>query len=182
MRFEHTEIEGVILITPERIPDERGFFVKTWGEDDFEAHGLAHMIARNQSYNRTKGTLRGMHFQRPPHSEAKLVSPLSGSIFDVAVDLRPESPTYLKWVGRELNSDTGAMLYVPEGFAHGFITLEPDTTVEYLISAYYAPQASGGVRWDDASIGIKWPISPSVISQRDHSWPDLETAGIGVVG
>src|SRR5215472_7833227 len=117
MIFTPTEIEGVVLVTPERIPDERGFFVKTWGRDDFEAQGLnPNMVARNMSFNREKGTLRGMHFQRAPYAEAKLISALVGSVFDVAIDLRPESSTFGKWVGRELRADTGALLYVPEGF------------------------------------------------------------------
>jgi dTDP-4-dehydrorhamnose 3,5-epimerase len=172
MIFTQTDIEGVLLITPERIPDERGYFVKTWGQDDFEANGLARMVARNMSYNREKGTLRGMHFQREPHAEAKLVSPLTGAIYDVALDLRRESPSYGKWVARELRAEMGGMLYVPEGCAHGFITLEPDTTVEYLISEFYAPGASGGVRWDDPAFSIEWPLQPTVMSARDRSWPN----------
>jgi dTDP-4-dehydrorhamnose 3,5-epimerase len=180
MRFEETTIPGVLLITPERIPDERGFFVRTWAEDEFEAHGLAHMVARNLSYNRAHGTLRGMHFQRQPRAESKLVCALAGAIYDVAVDLRPDSPTYQRWIGTELRAETGAMLYVPEGCAHGFISLDPETTIEYLISAYYAPHASGGVRWDDPQFGIRWPIQPTVISQRDRNWPDFELSAIGV--
>ena len=172
MIFTQTDIDGVLLITPERIPDERGYFVKTWGQDDFEAGGLARMVARNMSYNRAKGTLRGMHFQRQPHAEAKLVSPLSGAIYDVALDLRTGSPSYGRWVARELRAETGVMLYVPEGCAHGFITLEPDTTVEYLISEYYAPHAARGVRWDDPAFAIEWPLAPTVISTRDRSWPN----------
>jgi dTDP-4-dehydrorhamnose 3,5-epimerase len=174
MIFKTTKLPGVLLVTPERIPDERGFFTKTWGNDDFEANGLACMIARNVSYNRERGTLRGMHYQRPPHAEAKLVSPLIGSIYDVALDLRRESPTYGKWFGAELRAETGEMLYVPEGCAHGFVTLEPHTTVEYLISAYYAPDASGGVRWDDSAFRIAWPIEPTVISARDNAWPNVQ--------
>jgi dTDP-4-dehydrorhamnose 3,5-epimerase len=180
MRFEHTDIAGVLLITPERIPDERGFFVKTWGEDDFETHGLAHMVARNMSFNHVRGTLRGMHFQRAPHAESKLVSALTGAIFDVAVDLRPDSPTYLRWVGKELRAERGEMLYVPEGCAHGFVTLEPNTTIEYLISAFYAPEASSGVRWNDPRFGIRWPVEATVLSERDRTWPDFEPTQIGV--
>jgi dTDP-4-dehydrorhamnose 3,5-epimerase len=178
MIFTQTDIDGVLLITPERIPDERGYFVKTWGQDDFEASGLARMVARNMSYNREKGTLRGMHFQRQPHAEAKLVSPLTGAIYDVALDLRRDLPTYGKWLARELHAATGEMLYVPEGCAHGFITLEPHTTVEYLISAFYAPAASAGVRWDDPSFGIRWPMEPIVISERDRAWPRFAADGM----
>ena len=179
MIFTSTEIQGVVLITPERIPDERGFFVKTWGQDDFSAQGLnPNMVARNVSFNREKGTLRGMHFQREPHVEAKLVSPLVGSIYDVAIDLRSGAPTFGKWVGRELRADIGEMLYVPEGCAHGFITLEPNTTVEYLISAFYAPHAASGVRWNDPAFAIEWPLEPTVISARDRVWPDFAEAAI----
>jgi dTDP-4-dehydrorhamnose 3,5-epimerase len=173
MRFESTEIPGVLLITPERIPDVRGYFVKTWGQDDFDAHGLnSRMVARNVSFNHQAGTLRGMHFQRPPHAEVKLVSVVAGSIWDVALDLRQTSPTFCGWVGRELRADTGEMLYVPEGFAHGYITLESDTTVEYMISQFYAPHASGGVRWDDPRFEIRWPVQPTVMNERDRTWPD----------
>ena len=174
MKFESTEIEGVTLITPERIPDERGFFAQTWGQIDFEAHGLPGcMLARNVSYNHVAATLRGMHFQHAPFAEVKLVSCLAGSIFDVAIDLRPDSPTYCKWVAAELRADTGVMLYIPEGFAHGYLSLEPDTTVEYLMSASYAPQAASGVRWDDPAFGIQWPIEPKVMNDRDRHWPDF---------
>ena len=175
MIFTPTELAGVMLITPERIPDERGFFTKTWGQDDFEANGLnPRMVARNMSYNRERGTLRGMHFQRAPHAEAKLICAMAGAIYDVALDLRRDSPTFARWVARELRAETGEMLYVPEGCAHGFMTLEPDTTTEYLISEFYAPGASGGVRWDDPSFGIQWPALPTVMSLRDRTWPDFD--------
>jgi dTDP-4-dehydrorhamnose 3,5-epimerase len=175
MIFTPTELAGVVLITPERIADERGFFTKTWGVDDFEVNGLnPRMVARNMSYNRWKGTLRGMHFQRAPHSEAKLISAMVGSIYDVALDLRRESPTYGRWVARVLRAETGEMLYIPEGCAHGFMTLESHTVTEYLISAFYAPEASGGVRWDDPAFEIQWPMQPTVLSRRDRSWPDVQ--------
>jgi dTDP-4-dehydrorhamnose 3,5-epimerase len=175
MKFESTEIGGVVLITPERIPDERGFFAQTWGQNDFEAQGLLHcMVARNVSYNRLAATLRGMHFQRAPHAQIKLVSCLVGAIFDVAIDMRHDSKTCGRWVGVELRAETGAMLYVPEGCAHGYLTLQPDTTVDYLISAYYAPDAAGGVRWDDPAFGVRWPTRPVVLSQQDRSWPDFQ--------
>ncbi|HEX8969234.1 MAG TPA: dTDP-4-dehydrorhamnose 3,5-epimerase family protein, partial [Chloroflexota bacterium] len=148
---------------------------KTWGEDDFAQYGLKpRMVGRNMSYNRETATLRGMHFQRAPHAETKLVSVLAGSIWDVAVDVRHDSPTRGKWVGRELRAETGEMLYIPEGFAHGYITLEPHTTVEYMISEFYAPQAADGVRWDDPLFGIEWPAEPRILSARDRSWPDFE--------
>jgi dTDP-4-dehydrorhamnose 3,5-epimerase len=138
-------------------------------------HGLLPcMLARNLSYNTLAATLRGMHFQRAPHAEVKLVSCIAGAIFDVAIDLRPDSKTLGKWVAAELRADTGAMLYIPEGFAHGYLSLEPDTRVEYLMSAYYAPQAASGVRWNDPAFGIKWPVQPAVMNERDRTWPDFK--------
>ena len=179
MIFQSTDIDGVVLITPEPIADERGFFAKTWGQDDFEAHGLnTRIVARNLSYNRDRATLRGMHFQHPPHAETKLISCIAGSIFDVAIDLRRDSPTCGRWVGARLRAESGAMLYVPEGFAHGYLTLEPQTTVEYLISEFYAPHAADGVRWDDPTFGITWPLEPEVINQRERTWPDFSGAPI----
>jgi dTDP-4-dehydrorhamnose 3,5-epimerase len=175
MKFESTDIDGVTLITPERIHDERGYFAQSWGQSDFEVHGLRPcMLARNLSYNRSAATLRGMHFQRAPHAEVKLVSCTAGAIFDVAIDLRPDSKTLGKWVAAELRADTGAMLYIPEGFAHGYLSLEPETTVEYLMSAYYAPKAASGVRWDDPFFGIRWPMQPTVMNERDRAWPDFK--------
>ena len=180
MIFESTAIDGVWLISVERFSDERGYFAKTWGQDDFAARGLnPHMVVRNVSYNEHAGTLRGMHFQRAPHAEVKLVSCTAGALYDVAIDLRPGSPTLGRWVGAELRPDNGRLVYIPEGFAHGYITLEAHTTVEYLISAFYAPQAAGGVRWDDPSFGIEWPCQPAVINERDRTWPDFQTGSDG---
>jgi dTDP-4-dehydrorhamnose 3,5-epimerase len=177
MRFEDTTVQGVVLITPEQFADERGFFARTWGQDIFEARGLnPHVVQRNLSYNRQVGTLRGMHYQRAPYSEVKLVSCLIGRIFDVAMDLRQDSPTFGKWFGAELRADTGAMLYVPEGCAHGYVSLEPDTTVEYLISEFYRPESAAGVRWDDPFFGVRWPMQPTLMNARDRTWPDFEVA------
>jgi dTDP-4-dehydrorhamnose 3,5-epimerase len=174
MIFECTDIEGVVLVKPDRFPDERGYFARTWGEDVFAAHGLSTRVAqRNLSYNTEAGTLRGMHYQRPPHSEIKLVSCLVGSIFDVAIDLRPESPTFCRWVGVELRADEGTMLYIPEGCAHGYLTLTPDTLIEYLVSEFYHPEAAAGVRWDDPQFGVQWPASPQIIAERDRTYPDF---------
>jgi dTDP-4-dehydrorhamnose 3,5-epimerase len=174
MLFESTRIPDVVLIRPERIHDDRGYFTKTWGLDDFEAHGLnPRIVARNVSYNAVGHTLRGMHFQRAPHEETKLVTCTRGAIFDVAIDLRPTSSTFCQWVGTELTADNGAMLYIPEGFAHGYLSLSADAIVEYLISEFYAPQAAAGVRWDDPAFGIQWPAEPVVINQRDATYPDF---------
>jgi dTDP-4-dehydrorhamnose 3,5-epimerase len=175
MIFQPTDIEGVVLVTSERFDDARGFFARTWGQDELEANGLtARMVQRNLSYNHTTGTLRGMHFQRPPHAEVKLVSCLVGGIYDVAIDLRPASPTFGKWFAAELRPESGLMLHIPEGCAHGYLTLEPDTLVEYLISEFYAPQAAGGVRWDDPFFGIKWPTEPTTMAYRDRTYPDFK--------
>jgi len=177
MIFESTDLPGVTLVMPDRFDDERGFLARSWGQDEFESHGLtARMVQRNLSYNRQAGTLRGMHFQRAPHAETKLVSFVAGAVFDVAIDLRRDSPTRGKWFGAELRSDTGQMLYIPEGLAHGFVALEPDTLMEYLISAFYVPAAAGGVRWDDPYFDIRWPIEPTVLSERDRAWPRFDGA------
>jgi dTDP-4-dehydrorhamnose 3,5-epimerase len=173
MRFEETPVAGVLLITPDRFDDERGFLARTWGLDEFEARGLGTpVVQRNVSYNRAPGTLRGMHFQHAPYRENKVVSCLVGAVFDVAVDLRPESVTYGTWFGAELSQDNGAILYVPEGCAHGYLSLVPDSTVEYLISEYYHPEAAGGLRWDDPFCRIQWPRAPAVMNERDRTWPD----------
>jgi dTDP-4-dehydrorhamnose 3,5-epimerase len=175
MQFKHTDVEGVVVILPDQYDDERGFFARTWALDEFEAHGLqTRLVQRNISYNRTPGTLRGMHFQRAPYAEVKLVSCLVGAVYDVAVDIRPGSPTFGKWFGAELRADNGKMLYVPGGCAHGYLSLEPDSTVEYLISEFYHPEVAGGLRWDDPFFQIRWPREPSVMNARDRSWPDFK--------
>jgi dTDP-4-dehydrorhamnose 3,5-epimerase len=174
MRFEETNVAGVVLITPDRFEDERGFFSRTWGLDEFQAHGLETRVAsRNVSFNRMARTLRGMHFQHAPYREVKIVSCLVGSVYDVAVDLRPESATFGQWFGAELTHDNGVMLYVPEGCAHGYLSLVPDSTVEYLISEFYHPEAAGGLRWDDPFCNIQWPAEPAVMNDRDRTWPDF---------
>jgi dTDP-4-dehydrorhamnose 3,5-epimerase len=142
---------------------------------DFPANGLvADFVQTSQSYNRKRGTLRGMHFQHPPHAEIKLVRCVQGAIFDVIVDLRPDSPTYLRWEGFELSLANGRALYVPEGFAHGFITLTNDTFVHYQISHPHTPEAAGGIRYDDPALAIAWPEPVTVISERDQAWPAFE--------
>jgi dTDP-4-dehydrorhamnose 3,5-epimerase len=174
MRFEPTAIPGVVLVRPERHADPRGYFARTWCQDEFAAAGLnPRVVQRNVSFNQAAATLRGMHYQRAPHAEAKLVTCISGAIFDVAVDLRPDSPTYRRWVGAELAAASGTMLYIAEGCAHGFLTLAPESTVEYLMSAVFEPTAAAGVRWDDPAFGIRWPCPPQVIAERDRTWPDF---------
>ena len=175
MIFEETDFKGVYLIEIEPIADERGFFARSFCRKEFEAHGLNPSVSQcNVSYNRRKGTLRGMHYQVAPHAEAKLVSCLSGSIYDVVIDLRPNSATYRKWLAVELRAhDLEKMIYVPEGFAHGFQTLEADTKVFYQISAFYEPGSARGIRWDDPAFSIRWPQGPRIVSERDKSYPDF---------
>jgi dTDP-4-dehydrorhamnose 3,5-epimerase len=180
MRFQETNVEGVWLITPDQFDDERGFFARTWAQDEFETRGLeTRMVQRNVSYNRHGGTLRGMHFQREPYPEVKVVSCTIGAIYDVAIDIRPESPTFGQWYGAELRAETGAMLYVPRGCAHGYLSLEADSTVEYLISEFYHPEVAGGVRWDDPLFNVRWPARPTVMHERDATYPDFQRVESG---
>jgi dTDP-4-dehydrorhamnose 3,5-epimerase len=172
--FQETDIGGVWRIEPERLEDERGFFARTWDPAELAARGLTARIAQcSVSYNRRRGTLRGMHYQAGPHAEAKLVRCTAGAIFDVALDLRPDSLTYCGWVGVELTAASGTGLYIPEGCAHGFISLTDAAEVAYQISETYEPEAARGVRWDDAAFGIQWPEPVSVINARDATYPDF---------
>jgi dTDP-4-dehydrorhamnose 3,5-epimerase len=175
MRFTELELAGAWLIEIEPHWDERGFFARTYCAREFAEHDLVPVIAQSStSFNAKRGTVRGMHYQAAPHSEEKVVRCTAGSIFDVIVDIRPDSPTYSRWCGVELTGENRRMLYVPAGFAHGFQTLTGDTEVLYQISAEYAPEASHGIRWADPSLNIAWPITAGVIvSERDASFPDL---------
>jgi dTDP-4-dehydrorhamnose 3,5-epimerase len=174
MIFHETSIAGVWVLEPERHVDERGFFARTWDGEELAGRGLNGNLAQcSISYNRRRGTLRGLHLQAPPHEEAKLVRCTAGAIFDVAVDLRPSSATFTRWVGRELSAENRLALYVPEGCAHGFVTLADDTEVAYEISAGYAPESARGVRWNDPAFGIDWPVAIGVINERDRSYPDF---------
>ena len=174
MRFIETELNGAFVVEPELIKDERGHFARTWSREEFASHGLNSKLAQcNSSYNKQRGTLRGMHYQIPPHGEAKLVRCTAGAIYDVIVDLRERSPTRSKWIGVELSAGNRLMVYVPEGFAHGFQTLEDDTEVFYQASECYHPESARGVRWDDPVFGIHWPLEISLISERDRSHPFL---------
>jgi dTDP-4-dehydrorhamnose 3,5-epimerase len=218
MIFAETKLKGAYLIEIQKLEDDRGFFARSYCFREFEAHGLNPRVVQcNISYNAKKGTLRGMHLQVKPHEEAKLVRCTMGSIYDVIVDLRPNSPTYCQWFGVELSSASSqfavgsslltadsslltrssspltahgsvvaadrspltahyTMLYVPEGFAHGFITLEDDTEVFYQMSEFYAPDSGRGFRWNDPAFGFEWPMEPIVISQRDNTYPDYEVS------
>ena len=174
MKFLETELQGAFVIELETFEDSRGFFARVWCNEEFEEHGLVPRIAQvNTSFNAKAGTRRGMHYQIAPHEETKVVRCIRGSLYDVIVDLRPDSPTYKRWTGVELTARNHRMLYVPAKFAHGFITLEDNTEVMYLISEAYAPEAARAVRWDDPEIGIEWPRPVVEISERDAGWPDF---------
>ncbi|GAB4302061.1 MAG: dTDP-4-dehydrorhamnose 3,5-epimerase [Roseovarius sp.] len=176
MQVEKTALEGVLIITPARHGDARGFFSESWSRRRLAEHGIdIDFVQDNHSLSQRVGTVRGLHFQAPPHAQAKLVRCGRGRLFDVAVDIRRGSPTYGRWVGVELSFDNGRQLLVPEGFLHGFVTREPDTEVIYKCSDYYAPECDGAVRFDDPDIGIDWGIAPEavVLSQKDRTAPLL---------
>jgi dTDP-4-dehydrorhamnose 3,5-epimerase len=174
MVFQDTGLAGAFVIELDTIHDERGFFARSWCSTEFAEHGLnSRLVQCNVSRNRAKGTLRGMHYQAPPHEEAKLVRCTLGAIFDVMIDMRPSSSTYLKWFGAELSAENHRSLYIPEGFAHGFLTLTDESEVFYQMSEFYAPQAARGLRWDDPLLAISWPGPVAVISERDRTYPDF---------
>lgn len=176
MRFVPTAIEGVTRVELEPISDERGYFARTWCSDEFRAHGLNPALVQcSTSFNRKRGTLRGMHWQRGPWEEAKLVRCTRGRIYDVALDVRLGSPTRGRWIAIELAPDDGTMLYIPEGVAHGFQTLEDDSEVSYQMSQGYHPESAAGVRWNDPAFGIEWPIGVPTLSPRDAAYPDFES-------
>jgi dTDP-4-dehydrorhamnose 3,5-epimerase len=174
VKFQSTPIAGLFLIDIEPVEDERGFFARTFCADEFMRHGLEPCVAQSSiSFNPRKGTLRGMHYQREPHSEVKLVRCTRGSVQDVVVDLRAESPTFRQWFGVELTAFNRRMLYIPHGLAHGYLTLEDETEFSYQMSTPYHRESAAGVRWDDPAFGIEWPIEPAVIAERDRRYPDF---------
>ncbi len=174
MIFTPTPIPGAVVIAPEMLADERGFFARAFCAQEFAAHGLVARVEQcNISFNRHRGTVRGLHFQRPPHGEVKLVRCTAGHVYDVIVDLRPRSPTFRRHFAVELDARRRTALYVPDGVAHGFQTLEDDSELFYQMSAPFHADAAAGVRWNDPAFGIAWPLSVSVISARDRSYPDF---------
>jgi len=178
MRFEETVLKGAWLVAPEPVHDERGFFARSFCVQEFGARGLeTKFVQHSMSFSRTRHTLRGIHFQRAPYAEVKIVSCIQGAIFDVIVDLRPGSPTYRQWVAFDLTAQNRLQLYVPKGFAHGHQTLMDETTVAYLISEFHVPAAAGGIRYDDPLLAIDWPAPPSILSDNDRQWPALGSAG-----
>jgi dTDP-4-dehydrorhamnose 3,5-epimerase len=179
MRFHATPLPGALLLEPERLEDDRGFFARSWCREEFADHGIhCDWVQCNISYNRTRGTLRGLHYQAAPRAEAKLVRCTRGAVFDVLVDLRPESPAFGRWAAFELSAENRRLLFVPEGFAHGFQTLVDDTELFYQMSKAYSPQAARGVRWDDPLLSISWPACERrIISARDQGYPELRPCG-----
>lgn len=174
MIFTETTLQGAFLIDIHKLGDERGFFGRSWCKKEMQAAGLEVEIAQiNTSRSRYKGTLRGLHFQRAPYQESKLIRCTKGAVFDMIVDLRPESPTFLHWYGTELTESNHRALYSPKGFAQGFITLEDDSEITYLSSEFYAPGQDWGIRYNDPQIGIELPLEPVVISDKDRNWPDF---------
>ena len=174
MIFKETKLKGAYVIEINPLEDERGFFARSFCAKEFKEHGLNQNIAQcNISYNGKKGTLRGMHYQAAPHEEAKLVRCTMGAIYDVIIDLRPDSATFKKWIGVELTKENRRMLYVPEGFAHGFQTLEDHTEVLYQMSEFHHPEWARGVRWNDPTFGIFWPVNVEIISVGDQQYPDF---------
>lgn len=175
MLFNPTPLLGAFTIDLEKRGDDRGFFARFFCEKEFSEAGLeTRFVQINNSSSGKRGTLRGMHYQLPDAAEVKVVRCIKGALFDVIVDLRPDSPTFKQWFGAELTAENRRMMYVPRGFAHGFITLEDDTEAFYLVSAFYAPQNERGLRWNDPAIGIQWPVNPVDISEKDGKWPDLD--------
>jgi dTDP-4-dehydrorhamnose 3,5-epimerase len=172
--FKETEIKGAFLIEPEKSQDQRGYFARIWCQRELAAHGLDSRLAQcSVSYNRKRATLRGMHYQVAPHQESKLVRCIRGAIHDVIIDLRPESETFKCHFATQLSAANHEMLYIPEGFAHGFQTLEDDTEILYLISQFHAPESARGVRWNDPAFAIAWPPGDRIISDRDRTYPDF---------
>jgi dTDP-4-dehydrorhamnose 3,5-epimerase len=189
MRFLETDLDDAWLIEYEPVYDERGFFSRTFCVKEFVAHGLeANFVQHSLSYSALRGTLRGMHFQAPPHGEVKVVDCAKGAIWDVIIDIRPHSRTFGQWRGFELTAENRRQLYIPVGFAHGFETLSDNTEVRYLISAFYEPSAARGLRYDAPAFGIAWPLPVAVISSKDQVWPNFtgkllpRPAGVRVAG
>jgi len=175
MNFEPLPVAGAYLISPQRRPDERGHFARVFCRDELLEHGLcADFCQANTAFNPRAGTLRGLHLQRAPDAEVKLVRCTRGAVFDVVLDLRANSPTFLRWYGTELSADNGAMLYAPEGTAHGYLTLSDDSELLYMTSAKYAPGSATGVRFDDRAFNIQWPRDIVLVSQADRVWPDFQ--------
>ena len=174
MIFHATSLPDAFIVEPELLGDERGWFARAWCREAFAEHGLNAELAQcSLSYTRERATLRGMHYQRPPHGETKLVRVTRGAIYDVALDLRPDSVTFCQWSAVELTAENRKMSYIPDGFAHGFVTLTDDVEVFYQVSVPHEPASAAGVRWDDPAFNIDWPVDQPVLSERDAAFPDF---------
>lgn len=172
MILKKTKFDGLFVIEPEAKTDERGYFARTFCQEEFAGSEIDFNIVQiNHSFTNKKGTIRGMHFQKEPNAEDKMVQCIRGAIYDVAMDLRADSPTYGKWLAEELNEENRKMFFIPKGFAHGFQTLTNNCEVQYLMSEFYSPESSSGVRFDDPLFDIKWPLPPTLISEKDKNWP-----------
>lgn len=177
MLFQPTSLAGAYVIDLHKLEDERGFFARSWCVQEFAEHGLeTRLVQCNVSLSKVQGTVRGMHYQAEPFAETKLVRCTRGAIYDVIVDLRPASPTFLHWFGVTLSAENRTMLYVPQGFAHGFQTLADQTEVFYQMSEFYAPEAARGLRWDDPKVQVQWPLPITVMALKDQSYPDFVVA------
>lgn len=175
MKINPTKIEGVFIIEPEPREDARGYFARVFAKEELKKAGVDFSIVHiNRSLSKEKGTIRGIHYQKPPKSEDKIIQCLSGKIFDIALDIRPESKTFGQWVSEELSSDNKKMLLLPKGCAHGFQTLEENTVVEYFVTEYYAPEFEDGIRYNDPRFGIIWPIKDAILSEKDANWQNFE--------
>ena len=180
MKFTELSLPGAYVIEPELKSDDRGFFARVFCQKELEELGLdTNLVQANISFNHKAGTLRGMHFQKAPHQETKIVRCTKGSIYDVMIDLRPESATFKQWAGVELTEDNHKMLYVPKGFAHGYLTLTDNAEVQYFVSEFYAPESETGARYNDQAFGIEWPIEITTISDRDLDHPDFGEEVVG---
>lgn len=181
MIFTETPLLGAYVVEIEKREDERGFFARSWCAEEFSDEGLqSRLVQCNVSFNKTRGTLRGLHYQMPPHSEAKLVRCTRGAVYDVIVDLRADSPTFLKWFAIELTAMNYRMLYIPERFGHGFQTLEDETEIFYQMSEFYAPLEARGIRWNDPRVGIVWPEADRIISIKDREYADIDPSFTGL--
>lgn len=178
MKFEKTKLEGVVIITPDVFGDHRGFFMESWSEHKMEEAGLHYnFVQDNHSMSSVKGTLRGIHFQKGDKAQAKLVRCVKGAVLDVAVDLRHESPTYKQWIAVELSAENKKQLMIPRGFGHGFVTLTDEVEFLYKADNYYAPEADGGIRWNDPEIGVDWGVEKPILSAKDEKNPFLKDLG-----
>ena len=175
MIFREATLPGAYVLEPERMDDHRGFFARVWCKRELQEHGLkGELVQSNVGFSYRRGTLRGLHFQKSPHAEVKIVRCTRGAIFDVIVDIRPESPSYKRWFGVELNEGNGRMIYVPESFAQGYMTLADNTEINYHTSEFYNAEAAFGIRYDDPALCIQWPLVATVVSEQDRNWPLIE--------